>query len=72
MRRSAGVLSSGCDVTVTILSTTAVIICTKPEERKIGTGGYLTRKGSWLELEGDERGMWDKCNKYIIYKSDTG
>lgn len=54
--------SSGCDVTVTVLNTAAVIFCARPEERKIGTGGYSTRKGSWLESEGDERGMWDKCN----------
>lgn len=59
--------SSGCDVTVTILITAAVIICTRPEERKIGTGGYLTRKGSWLESEGDERGMWDKCNDIRVW-----
>lgn len=68
--RSAGDLSSGCDVTVTILSTAAVIICTR---KKDWNRGLLNKKrGVGLSWRGNERGMWDKCNKCIVYKYDTG
>lgn len=68
--RSAGGLSSGCDVTVTILSTAAVIIYTR---KKDWNRGLLNKKrGVGLSWRGNERGMWDKCNKCIVYKYDTG
>lgn len=42
------------------------------QKERLEQGATQQEKGSWLELEGDKRGMWDKCNKCIIYKYDTG
>lgn len=52
--RSAGDLSSGCDVTVTILSTAAVIICTR---KKDWNRGLLNKKrGVGLSWRGIREG----------------